>query len=68
MTKEKLYQLTKNLYQCSMEMKEINEVCSDLLLDMSKQTLKILSRDNLPEDVKLEVMDIKSEILGGGDE
>jgi len=51
-----------------MEMKEINEVCSDLLLDMSKQTLKILSRDNLPEDVKLEVMDIKSEILGGGDE
>lgn len=68
MTKERLYNLSTNLYKCSMEMKEINEVCSDLLLRMSEQTLKILQRDSLPEDVKLELVDIKSQILEGIDE
>jgi hypothetical protein len=63
MNQQELYELTTKLYESSESMKEISMDCSDILLQMSIQTLELLQRSNIPEEIQKEVDDIASEIL-----
>jgi hypothetical protein len=66
MKKDELYNLTINLFECSKEMKKLDETCSDILLHMASQTLVILEKANLPDDIKEDIDKIKLEILAEG--
>ena len=68
MTTTELYELTTKLFECSQSMKEINMDCSNILLNMSTETLKLLEKAHISDDVKQEIEDIKSQILEGIDE
>lgn len=63
MTKQELYELTTKLYECSITMKEINMDCSDILLQMASSTLDLLEKKNIPDDIKIEIENIKLDIL-----
>jgi len=63
MTKNELYALTMNLYESSKLMRNISDDCADILLQMSTQTLTLLERVNIPDELKEEIESIKSEIL-----
>ena len=63
MNQQELYALTTKLYECSESMKDLSMDCSDILLQMASQTLELLSKSALPEDVRVEVDDITAKIL-----
>ena len=44
-------------------MRNISDDCADILLQMSTQTLTLLERVNIPDELKEEIESIKSEIL-----
>jgi len=64
MDKQGLYHLTMKLFECSKDMKEVSEKCSDILLQMASETVALLEKVNMPEELKEEVESIKLEILG----
>ena len=63
MNQQELYELTTKLFECSESMKDISMDCSDILLHMSHQTLEILSKSVMPEELRSEIDDITAEIL-----
>lgn len=63
MTKEKLFELSVKLFECSELMKDLNMDMSKILLDIATTTADLLEKSNLPEDVKQDIESIKKELL-----
>lgn len=63
MEQRELYALTMKLFECSESMKDLSMECSNILLQMSSQTLELLSKSAIPEDIRKDVEDITAEIL-----
>ena len=63
MTQKELFDLTQKLYESSILMRHISDDCADILLQMSSETLELLQKSVVPDEIKEEIESIKSEIL-----
>lgn len=63
MTQTEMFDFVTKLYDCSKYMREINEEFSNVLLEMASEMVNRLESSVLPEEVKRDIEDIKSELL-----